>query len=142
MKITSNQYTYGRTSVYNLNYHFVWCTKYRNKALSKSVSEDLKQILYDIADEKGFSITQMEIGLDDHIHIMASAHPKYSVTTLISWLKGISARRLLTLHPELKDMYWKSNDRHLWTNSYFVESIGFSNQEVVANYIKNQKRGE
>lgn len=142
MKIIKNKYTYGRTSVYNLNYHFVWCTKYRNKPLPPDVADDLKKILYEIANEKGFVITQMEVGLDDHIHVMVSAHPKHSVTTLASWLKGISARRLLALHPELKKMYWKSNDRHVWTNSYFVESIGFTNQEAVSNYIKKQKRGD
>ena len=58
--------TYGRTSVYNLNYHLIWGTKYRNKVLKGHVEEVLKQSLYDIASKYGFTIAHMEIGKDDH----------------------------------------------------------------------------
>lgn len=92
--------TYGRTSVYNLNYHLIWGTKYRNKVLKGHVEEVLKQSLYDIASKYGFTIAHMEIGKDDHIHLLVSAPPKLSVTNIMRWLKGISAWHLFRECPE------------------------------------------
>ena len=119
--------TYGRTCVYNLNYHIVCGTKYRNKILTEQIEKDLKSLMYQIAEEKGFTIEHLEIGLDDHVHLLVSAPPKLSVTTIVSCLKGTSAFRLFRMHPELKSFYWKKEDRHLWSPSYYVESIGVSN---------------
>ena len=86
-----NRLTYGRTSVYNLNYHLIWGTKYRNKVLKGHVEIVLKRTLYEIASKYGFTIAHMEIGKDDHIHLLVSAPPKLSVTNIVRWLKGISA---------------------------------------------------
>lgn len=131
--------THARTCVYNLNYHIVWGTKYRNKALTADIQDELKELLRDIAREHGFTIPYMEIGKDDHIHLLVSAPPKISVTFIVRCLKGTSAFRLFRLHPELKKFYWKENDRHLWSPSYYVESIGVTNQDAVSKYIQNQK---
>ena len=134
--------TYGRTCVYNLNYHIVWGTKYRNKVLTEQIEKDLKSLMYQIAEEKGFTIEHLEIGLDDHVHLLVSAPPKLSVTTIVSCLKGTSAFRLFRMHPELKSFYWKKEDRHLWSPSYYVESIGASNEKSVAKYIDDQRKKE
>lgn len=137
------RFTYGRTSVYNLNYHLIWRTKYRNKVLRGSIETDLKKIIYEVAEEYGFTISHMEIGLDDHIHLFVSAPPKLSVTNIVRWLKGVSARKLFQLHPELKNAYWLSEgNRHLWAPSYFVESIGTTNEQAVAKYIDDQRDKE
>ncbi|MDR3271587.1 MAG: IS200/IS605 family transposase [Peptococcaceae bacterium] len=137
-----NRLTHARTSVYNLNYHIIWGTKYRNKVLQGKVEKDLKQILLQIAEEHELTIAHMEVGLDDHIHLLVSAPPKLSVTNIVRWLKGISARLLFLRHPELKQAYWKKTDRHLWSPSYFVESIGTTNQDAVAKYIDDQRKKE
>lgn len=142
MERHDSRLTYGRTCVYNINYHIVWRTKYRSKVLNGKIEEDLKQILYTIADENEFVINHLEIGLDDHVHLMISASPKLSVTTIVSCLKGTSAFRLFRMHPELKQYYWKTSDRHLWSPSYFVETIGVSNEKAVAKYIDDQRRKE
>ena len=134
--------TYGRTCVYNLNYHIVWGTKYRNKVLNEQIEKDLKSLMHQIAEEKGFTIEHLEIGLDDHVHLLVSAPPKLSVTTIVSCLKGTSAFRLFRMHPELKSFYWKKEDRHLWSPSYYVESIGASNEKAVAKYIDDQRKKE
>ena len=134
--------TYGRTCVYNLNYHIVWGTKYRNKVLTEQIEKDLKSLMYQIAEEKRFAIEHLEIGLDDHVHLLVSAPPKLSVTTIVSCLKGTSAFRLFRMHPELKSFYWKKEDRHLWSPSYYVESIGASNEKAVAKYIDDQRKKE
>ncbi len=136
------QLTHGRTCVYNINYHIIWGTKYRNKVLNDKIEDELKQLLYQIAEEKGFTISHLEIGLDDHVHLLISAPPKLSVTTIVSCLKGTSAFRLFRKHPELKKFYWSKEDRHLWSPSYYVETIGTTNQNAVAKYIDDQRKKE
>ena len=140
MKSSGERYTHGRTSVYNLNYHIIWCTKYRHKVLADSVGEDLKTILHAIAKEHGYRIPHVEIGLDDHIHLFVSAPLKISVSSIVKQLKGTSSLRLFAMHPELKSEYWKwRGERSLWPPSYFAESIGSVNEQAVAKYIDNQR---
>lgn len=142
MERNDERLTHGRTSVYNLNYHIVWGAKCRNRVLNGDIEADLKQLMHDIAKEKGFTITHLEIGTDDHVHLLVSAPPKLSVSTIVKCLKGTSAFRLFRMHPELKKYYWKAEDRHLWEPSYFVESIGASNEQAVAKYIDDQRKKE
>lgn len=137
-----NRLTYGRTSVYNLNYHLIWGTKCSNKVLKGHVEVVLKRTLYDIASEYGFTIAHMEIDKDDHIHLLVSAPPKLSVTNIMRWLKGISAWQLFRECPELQSNYWKKQGRHLWSPSYYVESIGTVNEQAVAKYIDDQRQKE
>lgn len=96
----------------------------------------------DIASKYGFTIAHMEIGKDDHIHLLVSAPPKLSVTNIMRWLKGISARHLFRECPELQTSYWKKQGRHLWSPSYYVESIGSVNEQAVAKYIDDQRKKE
>ena len=101
MKRNNSKYTHGRTCVYNLNYHIIWGTKYRNKWMTADIESEIKDMLIDIADENGFSIDHIEIGLDDHVHLLVSAPPKLSVTVMVKCLKGTSSFRLFRKHPEL-----------------------------------------
>ena len=84
----------------------------------------------------------MEIGKDDHIHLLISAPPKLSVTNIVRWLKGISAWKLFRECSELQTSYWKQQNRHLWSPSYYVESIGAVNEQAVAKYIDDQRKKE
>lgn len=142
MKRNNSKYTHGRTCVYNINYHIIWGTKYRNKWMTADLEDELKHILHEIASENGFTIEHIEIGLDDHVHLLVSAPPKLSVTVIVKCLKGTSSFRLFRLHPELKQFYWKKEDRHIWSPSYFVESIGTTNADAVARYIDEQRLKE
>ena len=143
MGTSDGRFTHGRTSVYNLNYHIVWCTKYRRKVLKDDIDADLKTILREIAGENGYSIPHMEVGLDDHIHLLVSAPPKISVSSIVKQLKGTSSLRPFAMHPELKPRYWKrKGERSLWSPSYFVESIGTTNEDAVAKYIDGQRLKE
>lgn len=142
MKRNNSKYTHGRTCVYNINYHIIWGTKYRNKWMTPSLEDEIKKILHEIASENGFSISHIEIGLDDHVHLLVSAPPKISVTVIVKCLKGTSSFRLFRRHPELKEFYWQKNDRHIWSSSYFVESIGSTNSDAVAKYIDDQRLKE
>ena len=143
MSTNDERFTHGRTSVYNLNYHIVWCTKYRRKVLKDGIDVDLKAILREIAVENGYRIPHMEVGLDDHIHLLVSAPPKISVSSIVKQLKGTSSLRLFAMHPELKSQYWKrKGERSLWSPSYFAESIGTTNEDAVAKYIDGQRLKE
>lgn len=81
----------------------------------------------------------MEIGKDDNIHILVTAPPKLSAPNIVRWLKGISARQLFVECRKLQRSYWKRESRHLWCPSYYVESIGTTNQDAVAKYIDDQR---
>ena len=97
-----NRLTYGWTSVYNLNYHIIWGTKYRNKVLKGHIEEVFKRLVNEIAKQYGFKIADLEIGKDDYVHLLVSAPPKLSVTNIVRWLKGITAYQLFRQCPELK----------------------------------------
>ena len=107
-----------------------------------ALEDEIKQILHDIASENGFCIEHLEIGLDDHVHLLISAPPKLSVTAMVKCLKGTSSFRLFRIHPELKQFYWNDKDRHIWSPSYFVESIGTTNSDAVAKYIDERRSKE
>ncbi len=126
---------YARTAVYNVNYHFVWCVKYRRKIFTGNIEDRLKQLFNEIANEKDFIIKTMEI-MPDHVHLFVSAHPKYSPSYLYKMLKGISARRLLLEFPEIKTKLWKG---HLWNSATYTETIGHISENTILKYIEDQK---
>ncbi len=128
-------YVYARTCVYNLNYHIVWCVKYRRKVLTPEIEKYLVADLHAIGIEKGFPVIEAKVGDGDHIHVFVSVPPKYSLTTVVSCLKGITGRHLLATFPELKEKLWKG---HLWNGSYFAESIGSTSETNILKYIERQ----
>jgi putative transposase len=130
-----SELVYARTAVYNINYHFVWCVNYRRKVLSGQVEQRLKHLLYQIAQEKNFIIKSMET-MPDHVHVFASAHPKYAPSYVYKMLKGISARRLLIEFPELKEKLWKG---HLWHPATYTETVGHISEKTIVRYIEDQK---
>ena len=131
-----NGYVHDRTCVYNINYHLIWCTKYRRRVLSEKISERLYELLKEIGYEKGFTVVEAKVGEQDHVHCFVSAPPKYSVTDIVRWLKGISGRHLLMEFPEISQKLWKG---HLWNGSYFCETIGSTSEDYILAYIERQK---
>lgn len=131
-----NKYIHARTCVYNINYHIVWCVKYRRKVLSGQIEQRLYELVQEIASEKGFTVIQCKVGENDHVHCFVSAPPKISVTQIVKYLKGISGNALLKEFPELKESLWKGN---LWNGSYLCETIGSSSEENILKYIERQK---
>lgn len=128
-----NKYIHARTCVYNINYHIVWCVKYRRKVLSGQIEQRLYELVQEIASEKGFTVVQCKVGENDHVHCFVSAPPKISVTQIVKYLKGISGNALLKEFPELKESLWKGN---LWNGSYLCETIGSSSEENILKYIE------
>ena len=128
---------YGRTCVYNCNYHIVFSVKYRKRILSGDVERYIRQLIGEIAIDKGFEVQAVEVGNGDHIHLFISAHPKISPSYMVKMIKGITARKILLKYPELKRQLWKG---HLWNSSYYIETIGHISEETVKKYIEDQKK--
>ena len=128
---------HSRTCVYNINYHMVWSVKYRRKILSKEIEDYLKELVQEIANEKGFVVHLFEVGEEDHVHCFVSAPPKISVTNIIKYLKGITGRKLFEKFPEIREKLWKGE---LWNHSYYCETIGSVSEENIKRYIEHQSK--
>ncbi len=126
-----------RTCVCNINYHLVWSVKYRRKVLSAEIEQYLKELVQEIAREKGFTVQQFEVGEGDHVHCFVSAPPKLSITNIVKYLKGISGRKLFEKFPEIKEKLWKGR---LWNPSYYVETVGSISEEAIRKYLEQQKK--
>ena len=131
-----DKYTHARTCVYNINYHIVWCVKYRRKVLTPEINTRLYTLVSEIGIEKGFDVVECKVGESDHVRCFVSAPPKISVTQIVKYLKGISGNTLLKEFPELRNHLWKGQ---LWNGSYFCETIGSTSEENILRYIERQK---
>ena len=131
-----NKYIHARTCVYNINYHIIWCVKYRRKVLTLEISNRLYELVSMIAVEKGFFVVECKVGDNDHVHCFVSAPPKLSVTQIVKYLKGISGNSLLKEFPEIRKSLWKGQ---LWNGSYFCETIGSASEDNILRYIERQK---
>lgn len=127
--------TYGRGYVYSLQYHIVWCTKYRKKVLLDGIDNEIKDYLNDLAKEYSFSIMAMEV-MPDHIHILVDCKPQFFPSDMIKILKGNTARWLFMKHPELKKQLWGG---HLWNPSYCIVTVSDRSYDQVKQYIDSQK---
>ena len=108
---------------------------YRKKVLSKEVSEFLRKICCEIAKDKGFSVSDLEIYDQNYVCCNISIPPKMSVTQAVKYLKGISGRLLLKEFPEIYKELWHGR---LWNGSYYAESLGSTHVESVSKYIERQ----
>ncbi len=127
---------YGRGYVYSIQYHLVWCVKYRHDILTGQVDDDVKKLLTKIAADNDINIVEMESD-KDHIHLLIDCKPQHHIPSMVKAFKGLSARFLFKQHPELKSRLWKG---HLWNPSYFVATVSDNTQQQIIDYIKSQKK--
>lgn len=118
---------------YRCHCHVVWCPKYRRKVLSGPVEDRLKQIVGEVCAERDAQIIELEV-MPDHVHLLVSVDPQYGIHRLVKQIKGRSSRLLRQEFPSLN-----SRLPTLWTNSYFVATVGGATLEVVKQYVENQK---
>lgn len=132
MEVTS-----GRGYVYSIQYHIVWCVKYRHKIITDDIENSLIKILNKIAADNMFEI--LECNTDkDHIHLLINCSPQHYIPNMIKALKGVSARLLMKEYgKELTKKLWGG---HLWNPSYFVATVSENTEEQIKKYIQNQKR--
>lgn len=118
-------------------YHFVWIPKYRRKVFTEPYRSTLKTIIHKIGYDYNIEIVELEIP-SDHIHMVVRALPKEAPCDIMQIIKSISAREFFRMHPEIKKRYFWGGK--LWTQSYFIETIGNANEKVIKAYVQNQLR--
>ena len=133
--INKNGLSYGRGYVYSLQYHLIWCTKYRKKVLKDGIDVECKEMLESLAQEYKFQILAMEV-MPDHIHLLVDCRPQFYISDMIKIMKGNLARQMFLLHPELKKELWGG---HLWNPSYCAVTVSDRSREQVLAYIEGQK---
>lgn len=119
--------------VYQCAYHVVWCPKYRRSVLHPPIDERLKQIIHDVAEERGAEVVELE-AMPDHVHLLVEVDPQFGIHRLVKQMKGRSSHHLRAEFPQLR-----SKLPTLWTNSYFVATVGGATLETVKRYVENQK---
>src|SRR3990167_622882 len=123
------------SAVYSINYHFVWCPKYRKPILEKQeVKQFLEDQIHTIAAAKDFKVLALEV-MFDHLHLFVSTSPFDSPTEIIKVFKGVTALRLFKKFPGLRNEYWKGK---LWSPSYYVGTAGQVSTETIRKYIKTK----
>ncbi|UYI77266.1 MAG: IS200/IS605 family transposase [Fusobacterium varium] len=126
---------FGRGYVYSIQYHMVWCVKYRYKILNDDIDKSLKEIIKNLADEINIKIIEYETD-EDHIHLLIECSPQHFIPTIVKILKGSSARKMFVKYPELKKRLCGGN---LWNPSYFVATVSENTEEQIRKYIQTQK---
>ena len=119
--------------VYSCKYHVVWCPKYRRKVLVNGVDERLKSLIQEICVERSFTLIEMEV-MPDHVHLLIEVDPQFGIHRAIKLIKGTTSRVLRQEFPWLR-----SRLSSLWTNSYFVSTVGGARLSTIKKYIENQK---
>ncbi|WP_240421927.1 IS200/IS605 family transposase [Paenibacillus periandrae] len=126
-------YRTTKTTVSLINYHFVFCPRYRRKVLVNQVEQQFKQLVQEMCTEHDWILISMDV-MPDHVHIFLNALPTDSPTEIVARLKGVSSRRLREQFKHL--MHLPS----LWTRSYFVSTEGDISSETIKRYVEEQKK--
>jgi putative transposase len=129
----STKYKSNNNITYSCKYHVIWCPKYRRKVLIHDVDLRLKEIITGVCDEFKAELIELEV-MPDHVHLLVECDPQFGIAKLIRYMKGRSSRLLRQEFPWLK-----SRLPTLWTNSYFVSTVGGAPIAVIKKYIEDQK---
>lgn len=113
----------------------MWIPKYRRKVFTEPYRETMKAIIYKAGFDYDIDIVELEIP-EDHIHMVVRSEPKVSPSDIMQIIKSISAREFFKCYPDIKRRYFWGGK--LWTQSYFVETIGNANEETIRKYVQEQ----
>jgi len=117
-----------------LQYHIVWCTKYRRNVLTQVVQERLKDLIIEKCKQRDWEIIELEI-MDNHVHLFVKADSSTPVKFIANQVKGYTSS---ILRKEFKHLTTRIPT--LWTKSYYAGTIGHASEQTVQRYIQNQKR--
>ncbi|AWI13013.1 IS200/IS605 family transposase [Caldifermentibacillus hisashii] len=128
-----NEYRRTNTTVSLINYHFVFCPRYRRKIFLRSdVEERFKQLVQEICEELDIIIVALECD-KDHTHMFLNALPMFSPADIMAKIKGVTSKKLREEFPHLRHL------PSLWTRSYFVSTAGNVSSETIKRYVEQQK---
>ena len=128
------EYRSNSSIVCSCRYHVVFCPKYRRRVLVDGVDERFREIAQQVADEMRFDIIEME-AMPDHVHMLLEADPQLGIHKAVKRIKGRTSHDLREEFPWLKRRM-----PSLWTNSYFVSTVGGAPLSIVKQYIESQKK--
>ena len=126
------EYRKGSHTAYNIQYHFVWVTKYRCHVLEGEVKLRVREIIRQICQQHDLLIEQGHIS-KDHVHILVSAPTHMSASQIMQKIKGRSSRMLQQEFPHLKKRYW---GQHIWARGYFCTTVGQVTDQMIRDYIE------
>jgi putative transposase len=132
--MSAERYRHIPGSVSTINYHFVWCPKYRRKVLTGAVAERLKELLYAKAEELHCTVHALEVQ-PDHLHLFVHCPPIYAPQQLANQFKSSTSRVLRDEFPFLR-----ARLPSLWSRSYYVASAGHVSAATIQSYIEQQER--
>ena len=118
---------------WNCKYHIVFAPKYRRQVIYGRIKKDIGIMLRKLCEYKQVEIIEAE-ACKDHIHMLVSIPPKYSVSQIMGYLKGKSS---LMIFEKYANMKYKYGNRHFWCRGYYVDTVG-RNKKVIEQYIRNQ----
>jgi len=119
-------------TVYNVNYHFVWCPKYRH-AILEPIEDSLEASFRAVCNEYDYEILSLHIS-SDHVHLFLSAHPKHAPREVVRTVKSITAREMWEQHESyLEEYLWGGG---FWEESYYVGTAGDVSTETIEQYIE------
>ena len=127
------EYKSNNNVVYSCRYHVVWCPKYRRPVLVEGVDERLKELIRETCSRLNTDLLEMEV-MPDHVRLLIEVDPQFGIHKAVKRLKGYSSRILREEFPWLR-----SRIPSLWTNSYFVSTVGGAPLSAIKQYIENQK---
>ena len=124
-------------TVWECKYHVVWAPKNRRKVVFGKLRKELGSILRRLCEYKGGEVVEGTLCLD-HIHMCLSIPPKYSVATIVGYLKGKSAMIMFEKYSRLKRNF---KGHSFWARGYYVNTVGLDEAKV-RKYIKDQEINE
>ena len=129
------EYRRGSHTVYNIEYHLVWATKYRYPVLTGEVAQRARELIRQTCVSREIVIVRGSIS-KDHVHLLVSCPPSMSPAGILQYIKGRSSRRLQEEFPHLQKRYW---GQHLWARGYFCATVGAVTEEMIKDYVENQQ---
>jgi putative transposase len=133
MPVYQVSYKSNSNVVYACKYHVIWCPKYRRSVLVDGVDSRLKEIIAEVCAETGSEVLGVEV-MPDHVHLLIEVDPQFGIHALVKAIKGRSSR---LLRDEFR--WLRSRIPSLWTNSYFVSTVGGAPLDIIKQYVEDQK---
>ena len=127
------EYRYGSHTVFKIEYHFVWVTKYRYQLLKDEVGHRVKELVRQTCETHEIRIIKGVVS-KDHVHILVSSPPELAPSEIMRRIKGRTASKLFEEFPHLKKKYW---GRHFWARGYFCATVGDMTEEMIKNYLEH-----
>ena len=126
-------YRYGSHTVFNIEYHFVWVTKYRYQVLRGDIALRVRELVRQRCEIFEIKILKGVVS-KDHVHLLVSAPPAMAASEIMRRIKGRTSSKLFEEFPRLRKRYW---GRHFWARGYFCVTVGQVTEEMIKEYLEH-----